>query len=441
MPVMPLPFPAQPIGSTPGSSIPIPIVSDEEREFREFARQFSEVSDELNEKTTQIQALLEKQNWLKHYMTFFGRPQRTTVEEDFGPEVAAEINDLEIRDPYALCFALLYLIETGDDLPWLYGPGIGLMLEVAESLPWGVYEYEEEDDQIWFPDEDYVPGPVKPSAIPDWYERRYLYRKGKEDAFPRSLAQIVYERTGCLMPRNMHLYDEAVKELNGYGIRGKDATGLLYCMLALTNSRHQDRAFNLDDMMQRILDTDMSASEETETRLSFDELSEKADRQKEEIQNLRRALHEAERNTRATNKELERLRAESQLEHRELADLRELVFLQNAPEEETEEDALEEGFPYEVRKDTLVFGGHATWCKAIKPMLTGNIRFLDKDKGFDSAIIRHTERVWIQTNALSHSQYYAIIDVIRQFKKPVRYFSFASATKCAIQLRQADQNT
>ena len=239
----------------------------------------------------------------------------------------------------------------------------------------------------------------------------------------------------------MNLYDEAVKELSGYGIRGKDAIGLLYCMLALTNSRHQDQAFNLDDMMRRLLDNDESTSVETETRLSYDELSEKADRQREEIQTLSKALHEAERITRAVNKELERLRAESQLEHRELADLRELVFLQNTQEEEPEEAELEEGFPYEVQKDTLVFGGHATWRKAIKPMLIGNIRFLDKDKGFDSAIIRHTQRVWIQTNALSHSQYYAIIDVVRQFKKPVRYFSYASAAKCAIQLRKADQNT
>ena len=72
-------------------------------------------------------------------------------------------------------------------------------------------------------------------------------------------------------------------------------------------------------------------------------------------------------------------------------------------------------------------------------MLTGNIRFLDKDKGFDSAIIRRADVVWIQANALSHSRYYAIIDAVRQFKKPVRYFSYASAVKCARQLREADR--
>ena len=87
----------------------------------------------------------------------------------------------------------------------------------------------------------------------------------------------------------------------------------------------------------------------------------------------------------------------------------------------------------------LVFGGHATWIKAIKPLLTGCIRFIDKNKGFDNAIIRHADIVWIQPNALSHSQYYTIIDAVRQLKKPVRYFTYASALKCARQLCLADQ--
>lgn len=29
--------------------------------------------------------------------------------------------ELDSIDPYALCFALIYLADTGSDLPWLYG--------------------------------------------------------------------------------------------------------------------------------------------------------------------------------------------------------------------------------------------------------------------------------------------------------------------------------
>jgi hypothetical protein len=42
--------------------------------------------------------------------------------------------------------------------------------------------------------------------------------------------------------------------------------------------------------------------------------------------------------------------------------------------------------------------------------------------------------VWIQSNAISHRQYYAIIDEVRKIGVPVRYFLYASARKCAEQV-------
>ena len=71
-------------------------------------------------------------------------------------------------------------------------------------------------------------------------------------------------------------------------------------------------------------------------------------------------------------------------------------------------------------------------------MLTGNVRFIDKDLIFDTGIIRHADIIWIQTNALSHSQYGRITDTARIFKKPIRYFTNASATICAEQLMEED---
>ncbi len=191
--------------------------------------------------------------------------------------------------------------------------------------------------------------------------------------------------------------------------------------------------------MQSFLDAE--ADEETAPKMSYDALSEKAEQQRQEIQSLRKALHEAERGARAAGKELEREKEASAAEHRELSDLREYLFRNAMAEEETEKVPEEDRFPYDVQKETLVFGGHATWLKTIKPMLTGNIRFLDKDKSFDSVIIRRADIIWIQPNALSHSSYYAIIDAARQLKKPVRYFTYASALKCAVQLCEADGET
>lgn len=408
---------------------------------QQIGAELSRLGEQCEKLAKESELAYEQYQHFWYMMLRFGNQSKEYAEKEFGPGFTAELYPIKIEDPFELCFALLYSLETGDDLPWLYGPGVGLMNEVAESLPWGFYPYEEEDDMVWFPDDDYIPEPFRPSAIPDWYERKYFYKgKEREDDFPRSLAQIVYEETGCLMPRDMHLYDSVSKDLGRYGIRGKDAIALQYCMLALANARHQVSAPRMPLFDEDELAAEASTQKQEAEHLTYDQLIAQTARQKKEIETLRAALHEAERSAKDRQRELERTKQDSELERRELADLRERVFLQDAEEETPdirEEDTS--AFPYEVEKETVVFGGHATWSKAIRPLLTGNIRFLDKDKSYDSAIIRHADVVWIQPNALSHSKFYGIIDEARRCKKPVRYFAYASAVKCAQQLMQTDQ--
>ena len=48
--------------------------------------------------------------------------------------------------------------------------------------------------------------------------------------------------------------------------------------------------------------------------------------------------------------------------------------------------------------------------------------------------MKTADAVWIQSNALSHKFYYRVIDVVRKEGVPVRYFTTASARKCAEQL-------
>lgn len=86
----------------------------------------------------------------------------------------------------------------------------------------------------------------------------------------------------------------------------------------------------------------------------------------------------------------------------------------------------------------MVFGGHDSWLKAIRPMLAGNIRFFDREV-FSVDVIRNADIVWIQPNAMSHSQYYRVVDAARQYGKPVRYFTYAGAAKGAVQLMEAEQ--
>jgi len=71
----------------------------------------------------------------------------------------------------------------------------------------------------------------------------------------------------------------------------------------------------------------------------------------------------------------------------------------------------------------------------MREYLSGDIRYMDKDQAIiDRTVIRNAEVVWIQSNAISHRQYYAIIDEVRKIGVPVRYFLYASARKCAEQV-------
>ncbi|MFQ7079518.1 MAG: hypothetical protein ACLRSW_17215, partial [Christensenellaceae bacterium] len=127
-------------------------------------------------------------------------------------------------------------------------------------------------------------------------------------------------------------------------------------------------------------------------------------------------------------------------EHKELTDLRTLVFNQQNGEFENEtEEKIEIEYPYTARHTISIFGGHDSWSKAIKPLFN-NVRFIGRDVTPHPDVIKNSDVVWIQTNSMSHTYFYKVIDVVRQNNIPVRYFAYASARKCAEQIVLDDLN-
>lgn len=161
---------------------------------------------------------------------------------------------------------------------------------------------------------------------------------------------------------------------------------------------------------------------------------EKARRQ---VKGLRSSLTELRHEADAERVKIEHELRTLRMEHRELADLRELVF--NRENEIREKTVKEISYPYETRKRTVIFGGHDTFLKAIRPMLP-NVRFVNTAiYNFSPEIVKNADVVWIQNNCISHSQYWNIVKVARQYSIQVRYFAYASAEKCAEQLVTEDQ--
>lgn len=242
------------------------------------------------------------------------------------------------------------------------------------------------------------------------------------------------------MPRDLHRYDAELKHLGKYRIKQNKAIAMLYCMLALSNSRRRTRANNLEPDYKRAL-TESEDRDSAETPDSHEWNAQKAAMEKQ-IQQLRSTLHNAEKKAADAAKQLEKQQKLSEAEHRELADLREIVF--NRDEIESSADNSTEVidskiYPYTVQKSTVVFGGHETWVKALKPLLKGDIKFIAREMKIDVSLVRYADVIWIQSNAIPHRSYYSIVNTARKLGKPIRYFTNASAVKSAEQIVENDK--
>ena len=326
-----------------------------------------------------------------------------------------------ISDPYEICAGLLLLCSeetfralyadvvgaTPDkdlDLPWLLGAIEGLFTDVAHHLPWGMGHYDEEE--VPFKDT------TKPLAHPDWYE---LSLEDKQ-----SLAQLVYQATGAILPRELSDFDGLKSHLSKMGIRGKNAVHMAELMTVLETVQFREE-FTTSGVPEM-------PSQDTE---DVAELKEQLKELRERLKKATDAAHSQDQRARKAETALAVEREKMAAERAELAGLREVVFTADS----RDDDHISVSLPYEVKQRAVIFGGHDMWQKPMKEHLTGDIRFIDRDMAaFDTDVIRYADVVWIQTNAIPHKMYYKIMDAARKWKIPVKYFLYASARKCAEQI-------
>ena len=374
---------------------------------------------------------------------------REWVADQYGEKIADIWAGIEIEDPYALCFAFLYLVDQGSDYPWVYYPGVTLFSMTMDTLPWCRTAYKGDPEGVWahfdLDTMDFVSGPVqaelpkriKVPELENW--NRLQYRDQYEDELGYqekvSLAQVMYELTGCIMPRNQQRYYPALPDLDAYGITGKKALHpLIYCMNLLGESKNRSRKL---PRMEWNLEEPLEDTQKTEQAESVEELKARIAALQSEISRLKQTVYEADRELREVKKNPASQEQKAELDRQELTDLRELVFHLQEDVYDAEAESTGITFPYHNFQRIVVFGGHDSWAREIKPRLP-DVRFVDKDMVPNAELIRRAEIVWIQANAISHAYYYKILDETRKHSIPVRYFSYASALKCAEQLAEQD---
>ena len=374
---------------------------------------------------------------------------REWIAEQYGEEIADIWAGIEIEDPYALCFAFMYLVDQGSDYPWVYYPGVTLFSMTMDTLPWCRTAYKGDPEGVWDhfdPDTmEVIPGPekaeipkrIKVPELENWNRLQYLDQYEDELGYQEkvSLAQVMYELTGCIMPRNLQRYYPALPDLDAYGITGKKALHpLIYCMNLLGEGKYRSR--KLPRMEWDMEEQPVTEQEAGQTE-SIEELKARIAALQSENSRLKQTVYDADRELREAKKNHAAQEQKAELDRQELADLRELVFHLQEDVYDTESEDASIAFPYHNFQRIVVFGGHDSWVREIKPRFP-DVRFVDRDMIPNAELIRRADIVWVQANAISHSYYYKILDETRKHSIPVRYFSYASALKCAEQLAEQD---
>lgn len=360
------------------------------------------------------------------------------ISEQFGEAIADIWAGFEMDEPYSMCMAFLLLVDHGSDLPWCYFPGVNLQSCYASMLPWTRTKFISACDDIWehFDPEsgNVIPGPsgqplprkIKVPDADNWYRMQY-HDSAKTDTDSNdlySLSHILYEVTGCIMPRRLDRYHAALNTLNRYGINSKkENRNLLYCMALLGEARHQtlisqspaSRSDTFDGMPE-----------------SVEELQEQVTLLKEELSQYKQALQNASAEIKAEKDRNAQL--QNRLTHRdlELQDLRNILFgIEDAS------FSLGIKFPYRTASQIVVFSGDPSWVGKMKAQLPDVLFFLQVSKGNPNAL-RTADTIWIQPRDLPYREYQRIIAQAETFDTPIRIFPSTDVSACAALLARAD---
>ena len=365
-----------------------------------------------------------------------------------------KLEEFEVGDPFATCFALMYLIDQDTDAPWLFSIGSVLLTCAAHKLPWsdrarGLLhpdEYFAEQDDL-ASEEHKLENAV--SKIEEYHTKK---QSGK------TLAQMIYNISGVILPRYLSVDPEHKDALTAWGTAPEDAERITELISLLSASQPIENTSYLEYLLDMQEDEDEDEAEADQELLDddgsidadvlpgdpgslYDEieaLKSELKHYKDENKELRRSHYEQIRENRKQIVRLEQEVQDLQQEHLELTDLREYYYNHGNVPEDSEADQLSVNFPYETKNMVVVVGGHESFVHSLRDLLP-TVRFINPEgKAFDHNIIRNADMIFIQNNRIGHAQFYSVIAEARKNKKVIHYFNYASARKSAEQLAIED---
>lgn len=397
----------------------------------------------------QSNVLYKRQNELNASFSSFTRElgefcimSRDAISEKYGSEIADIWSDFEVNDPYSMCMAFLLHVDSGSDLPWCYFAGVNLQSFYVCMLPWTRTKHISSCNNIWEhydpqtqtitpgPSDAPLPKKIKVPEKDDWYKMQYsnAFTKDSDSNGLYNLSQILYEITGCIMPRKPERYHQALNTLNKYGINSKKANHhLLTCIALLDEAKHQSICSQYTE--EQIPEGSDLSDHVPET---LNELQEQVIALKAELSHCRQMLQDANAEVSAVKKRHSEIQKQSANRELELLDMARIVFGSGESK-----FSLGVKFPYRTASHIIVFGANSNWICEMNDKLP-DVIFFDRFIKGSSETLRNADVAWIQTNEMSFDEYQRIIAELKKHHVPVRYFTDKQVSVCAAQLVNAD---
>lgn len=363
--------------------------------------------------------------------------KRGELTDDTGlGELLSGIEMPSVNNPYEMCFAFLSLLEAGSNYVWLYNLSYDILEVSCQLLPWANANVVDPDDDLDELSIDYAYMQSLVEKMPDWSDNRtndILYQKcipsplvgSQRDTV--SISQLVFLSSGLIPPRQGRSISYTKLLLNESSF-SKEQQNWLYEYVSLAYSvNHKGADFTTPD-------EDEVVQELSKDKEDIQDKENEIKRLRSEIKHLKNIINRSQHEKKDLSVELREVNRRLEASRNELSELRSLIRESIDKEEET---PVLVSFPYTVQKRTVIIGGHQSWTNAIKPLIK-NARFIAASEQPNTSLILNAETVWIQTNAISHSSFYKIIDVIRRNNIKVCYFKYSSAEKCAEQIALDD---
>lgn len=333
-----------------------------------------------------------------------------------------------VVDPYEICFAYVYLLDSGSDLPWLYNVSSVLLQKAVSQLPW-IYTLANEKDYT-----DLKCTPLKAKKNDGAYKEMYLAslpsrvicgRRGPTNEVMLNLPQILFLLTGVVTPRKMFSNTSRLDFLFDMAT-GESGAKLLKAYTELAYAASHSYAFpqeeKIDNSKELQAEIEKYAKKNRELKADSEKIFTLLNESRQEANSLKKKLSANEEKLSASENEIKRLREE-------------VEKLQNR---ETKPPAkLEIAYPYTLRHRTVILGGCEQWANLMRDYLPG-CKIFHVDKKADANVVRECEVIWIYSKEVTHSQFKKIMNLARKHNKTVKYFSYKGAEKCAEQAVLSD---